>query len=159
MAKIVLKTYIKADRKVVFDLSRSIDLHKISTASTNEKAIAGKTKGLIGLGEQVTWRAKHLGFYQTLTSKITQYDFPIRFTDEMAEGIFKKLKHQHIFKEKEEGTLMTDVFEFESPWGILGRMANTLFLKRYLQSFLVERNQVIKTYAESGDLKIIRTTN
>ncbi len=158
MPKIILKTYINAGRDIVFDVSRSIDLHKISTSSTNETAIAGKTKGLISLGEQVTWRAKHLGFYQTLTSKITQYDRPNTFTDEMVEGIFKKFKHQHSFKEKDGGTLMSDVFEFESPFGILGKLANVLFLKRYLQSFLAERNKVIKAYAESGYWRKVLTT-
>ena len=77
MPKIELKTKIKADRKVVFDLSRSIDLHKISTKHTNEEAIAGKTSGLIGMDESVTWRAKHFGIYQELTSKITEFDRPM----------------------------------------------------------------------------------
>jgi hypothetical protein len=49
-----LKTSINADIQIVFDLSRSIDLHKISTEHTNEEAVAGKTSGLIELGEQVT---------------------------------------------------------------------------------------------------------
>ncbi|MCG1036514.1 hypothetical protein [Polaribacter sargassicola] len=47
MPRIEIKTEIKADINIVFDLSRSIDLHKISTKHTNEKAIAGKTNGLI----------------------------------------------------------------------------------------------------------------
>lgn len=55
MPVITLDTYIQASREVVFDLSRDIDLHQISTRHTNEKAIAGKTSGLIGLGETVTW--------------------------------------------------------------------------------------------------------
>ncbi|WP_345742944.1 hypothetical protein [Algibacter lectus] len=71
MPKIKLQTKIKATRNIVFDLSRSIDLHKISTEHTNEEAIAGKTSGLIGIDESVTWRAKHFGVYQNLTSKIT----------------------------------------------------------------------------------------
>ncbi len=42
MPRIELKIEIKADIQIVFDLSRSIDLHKISTEHTNEPAIAGK---------------------------------------------------------------------------------------------------------------------
>ena len=57
MAEIYLKTYINADIRKVFDLSRNIDFHQQSTIKTNEKAIAGKTGGLIELGETVT---KHL---------------------------------------------------------------------------------------------------
>ena len=39
MPRIELKTEIKADIQLVFDLSRNIDLHKISTESTNETAM------------------------------------------------------------------------------------------------------------------------
>ncbi|WP_312824741.1 SRPBCC family protein [Epilithonimonas sp.] len=150
MAKIYLETFINADIRKVFDLSRDIDLHQKSTAKTNEKAIAGKTYGLIELGETVTWRAKHLGFYQTLTTKITEMESPKMFTDIMTKGAFKSMKHQHIFKEKDGKTLMIDIFEFESPFGIFGKLFNKIFLKNYLKKFLIERNKMIKKIAESS---------
>jgi hypothetical protein len=81
MPRIELRTEIKADRNIVFDLSRSIDLHKISTEQTNEQAIAGKTRNLIGMNESVTWRAKHFGIYQNLTSKIIEFQRPKYFVD------------------------------------------------------------------------------
>ena len=83
MPTIVLFTKIKAAKKIVFDLSRSIELHKISTESTNEKAIAGRTTGLIKLNETVTWRAKHLGVYQNFTSKVTGCKEGEFFADKM----------------------------------------------------------------------------
>ncbi|WP_343625326.1 SRPBCC family protein [Flavobacterium lindanitolerans] len=89
MPRICLKTAITAPLDVVFDLSRSIDLHTISTEQTQEKAVSGKTSGLIGLNDTVTWRAKHLGFTQHLTSKITDYNRPSFFADEMIKGAFK----------------------------------------------------------------------
>jgi len=49
------------------------------------------------------------------------------------------------------GTVMRDRFEFESPLGILGRMANWLFLTSYMRRFLVRRNQVLKQLAESTE--------
>lgn len=150
MTKIYLETLIDANIKTVFDLSRNIDFHQKSTAKTNEKAIAGKTGGLIELGETVTWRAKHLGFYQNLTTKITEMERPKMFTDVMIQGAFKSMKHQHIFKEKYEKTLMIDIFEFESPFGILGKIFNQIYLKNYLKEFLIERNRMIKEIAESS---------
>ena len=69
MSFIKLETYISAPIEKVFDLARSIDLHKVSTLGTNEEAIAGRTTGLIELGETVTWQAKHFGLYQKLTVK------------------------------------------------------------------------------------------
>lgn len=153
MPQINLQTQILADRMIVFDLSRSIDLHKLSTEKTNETAIAGVTSGLIGLNETVTWRAKHFGVYQQLTTKITEYDRPNYFTDEMVSGAFKSFKHEHYFAELDGGTLMTDIFEYQSPLGSLGKLADKLFLKMYMTNLLEERNRVIKEFAESGKWK------
>lgn len=153
MPRIELNTKIKADIQVVFDLSRSIDLHKISTEQTKEEAIAGKTSGLIGMNESVTWRAKHFGVYQELTSKITAYERPNFFTDEMVKGAFKKFKHEHLFKEVEGVTLMTDYFDYESPLGVLGKLADSLFLKKYMTRLLEKRNRVVKDFAENGKWK------
>lgn len=91
MPRIEIQTVIKAEIRVVFDLARSIDLHKVSTEKTNEEAISGKVSGLIGLGESVTWRAKHFGIYQKLTSKVTDFDMPNYFVDEMVKGALHPL--------------------------------------------------------------------
>lgn len=157
MPRIVLKTEIKAATEIVFDLSRSIDLHKISTKQTNEEAIAGKKSGLIGMHESVTWRAKHFGVYQNLTSKITEFDTPNYFVDEMQEGAFKEFTHEHHFTELNGRTLMTDVFEYQSPFGFLGKLADKLFLKKYMTQLLTERNRVVKEFAESDKWKEILT--
>lgn len=153
MPVINLITKIKADRNIVFDLSRSIELHKISTEETNEEAIAGVTSGLIGQGEFVTWRAKHFGFYHELTSRITICQKPEIFADEMEKGIFKRFQHVHTFEEKDGETIMTDVFDYDSPLGILGKIADKLFLEKYMTYFLEKRNQTIKDFAESDRWK------
>lgn len=153
MPRIELQTEIKADKKLVFDLSRSIDLHKISVQHTNEEAIAGRTSGLIGLNESVTWKAKHFGITQRLTSKITEFKSPEYFTDEMVKGAFHSFKHQHKFSEMSNGTLMSDSFEFKSPFGMLGTLADRLFLKNYLTELLETRNRMIKDFAESDKWK------
>ncbi|WP_370899183.1 SRPBCC family protein [Chryseobacterium gossypii] len=147
MSVIYLETQIHAGVRTVFDLARDIDLHQKSTSGTHERAIAGRTSGLIENGETVTWRAKHLGIYQTHTSKIIDMQKPWQFTDIMLKGTFKSLKHQHIFKEKDGGTLMIDILEFESPFGIIGRIFNKIFLENYLRNFLLERNKVIRDTA------------
>jgi ligand-binding SRPBCC domain-containing protein len=154
MPVIRLQTVINAPVEVVFDLSRSIDLHKISTAHTNEEAIAGKTSGLIGMGESVTWKAKHFGITQLLTSRITAFEKPHFFTDEMVTGAFARFKHEHIFAEADGVVIMTDVFDYTSPYGIFGRIADILFLKHYMTNLLTERNRIVKEYAEDKNWQI-----
>lgn len=151
MPVIRLETYIKASTAVVFDLSRSIDLHKLSTAHTNEEAIAGKTSGLIEMGESVTWRAKHFGIWQELTSHITAFEKPAYFVDEMAKGAFAGFRHEHIFTADANTTIMTDIFTYKSPYGILGRAADYIFLKSYMSKLLSTRNCMIKEFAEDPD--------
>ena len=149
MPKIELTTLINAPIEKVFDLSRSIDLHMESTKQTGERAIAGKTSGLIGLGETVTWRAKHFGIWQTLTSKIVEFDRPNLFVDEMVSGAFKSFRHEHRFTSSGDQTIMKDIFEFETPLGILGSIFNKLILTHYMTKLLKERNKVIREAAQS----------
>jgi ligand-binding SRPBCC domain-containing protein len=157
MPKIIIHTNINASKELAFDLSRNMDLHEISTAKTEEKAVAGVTTGLIGLNESVTWRAKHLGVWQKLTSKVTEFDFPHYFVDEMQKGAFKSFRHEHLFKETNGITLMIDIFEYKSPFGILGKLADWLFLEEYMTKLLQERVLIIKEYAESGKWKNLNT--
>lgn len=149
MPKIELSTEINSTLEICFDLSRSIDLHKISTAQTNEEAIAGKTTGLINLNETVTWQASHFGINQKLTSKITAFDRPNYFIDEQTKGIFKSIVHEHKFEQVGDKVIMNDIFEFHSPFGLLGKVFNKLVLTNYLKKLLISRNQVIKEFAET----------
>lgn len=159
MPVIALTTFINAPTQRCFDLSRSIDLHKICAKNSNEKAIDGKTSGLISLNESVTWEATHFGFKQRLTSKITHFDEPHRFVDEMTEGIFKRIYHKHIFAQDQGKTIMGDHFEYVSPFGLLGKLADVLFLKGYLKKMLIERNTIIKQFAESDRWKEVPQIN
>ena len=153
MPVIEIETLIEAPAEIVFDLSRSIDLHKLSTADTNEEAIAGVTSGLISMNESVTWRARHFGVYQTLTSKITAFDRPKFFVDEMVKGAFRSFRHEHHFAQQNNTTVMRDIFDYKSPLGYLGNLADILFLKRYMTRLLTTRNEMIKEFAENGRWK------
>jgi ligand-binding SRPBCC domain-containing protein len=149
MLNIEIITRIEAPIERVFDLCRSIDLHTQSASATRESAVAGVMSGLIGLGQEVTWRGRHFGIWQTLTVRITAFEKPTHFADEMLRGAFKRMEHHHYFSAESGGTVMRDVFSFQSPLGILGRIADWVFLKRYMRNFLIERNKVIKATAES----------
>lgn len=159
MPKIYLETHIHNTMEVCFNLARSIDLHSLSTVQTNEKAIAGRTRGLIEVGKTVTWEAVHFGIKQQLTSKITALEFPYYFVDEQVNGAFKSIYHEHIFEQTKDGVLMRDFFSFESPYGIVGKLFNVFVLKLYMKRFLQRRNEVIKLYAESEKWKEVLLIN
>ena len=149
MTTINLTTKINASKKVVFDLSRNIDVHQTSASKTNEKAIAGITSGLINFNETVTWRGKHFGFFLTHKSRITAMNFYDYFVDEMEEGHFKFFKHEHTFVEKDGKTVMIDNLHYEIPYGIFGKLFDKIILKKHLTNFLLERNKVLKKLSEN----------
>ena len=149
MTTINLTTNINAPKQIVFDLSRNIDVHQNSASQTHEKAIDGVTSGLINFDETVTWRGKHLGFYLTHKSRMTAMDFYDYFVDEMVEGKFKTFKHEHLFMEKNGETVMIDNLNYETPFGIFGRLFDRIILKKHLTNFLLERNKTLKHLAEN----------
>jgi len=150
-----LTTFIQAPIDRVFDLARSIDLHQESMSASNERAVAGITKGLIGEGETVTWEARHLFRKRQFTSRISLLKKPFAFTDEMVKGDFKRFRHEHHFKEAGNGSFMIDLVEFETPYGIIGRLLNKYYLVSYLENLITQRNNAIKACAETEKWKSI----
>ena len=148
MPVIRLVTKINAPIERCFDVARSIDVHARAASKTKERAVAGVTRGLIGPGETVTWEAVHFGIRQRLTTQITKYKYPHLFVDEMVKGVFHSFTHVHKFQSAPGGTLMLDEFDYTSPLGPLGRLADKLFLRRYMRSFLQERAAYLKQVAE-----------
>ena len=151
MALITLETVVDAPRERVFDLARSIDAHQDTAAATGERAVAGVSSGLLGPDDEVTWRARHFGVVQRLRVKMTQFERPAHFQDTMVEGAFHAMKHDHFFEERQGRTVMQDRFEFVAPLGILGRIAEKVFLTHYMRRFIEDRNAILKRIAESDE--------
>lgn len=154
MIRIEETTLIDAPIQRCFDLSRSVEVHLLSNIHCGEQALAagGITSGLAGLSDEVTWRAKHFGVWQNLTSKMTALESPFYFQVTMVRGIFRFMQADHLFQTLPSGaTEMKDVFSIAAPLPLLGPLAEALFLRRYMLALLRERNAVIKRVAESGE--------
>jgi ligand-binding SRPBCC domain-containing protein len=159
MVTIELRTFIAAPPERVFDLSLSVDLHLHSMARTREEVVAGRVAGLLGLGETVTWRARHLGVRQRLTVRISGYERPRWFRDELVRGAFAAMVHDHHFDAADGGTAMRDVFRFSAPAGPLGWLVERLVLHRYMTRLLEDRNAAIKSIAEGDDWRKLLDDN
>ena len=144
-------TIIRAPIHRCFDLARSVEVHLAGNVNWGEQVVAagGVTTGLVELGQRVTWRAKHLGLWHQLTSEISQLDRPVHFRDVQVRGIFRLMQHDHFFRAlSPTETEMRDIFTFAAPLPILGRLAEILFLRRYMRDLLRERNAAIKQATE-----------
>ena len=153
MPLIHLTTFIEAPQDRVFDLSRSISVHKYSMSAHDESIIDGPMNGMMELNDTVTWKAKHLFKERILKVQITKMQRPDYFIDQQVSGDFSMMKHEHYFKPVENGTIMIDQFHFEVPKGILGRLLNRFYLTAYMSKLLTERNDVIRNVAEGNKWK------
>lgn len=136
---LVVVTPSAASPERLFDVSLSIDEHLGSMADSGERAVAGVTSGFIGLGESVTWRARHFGVWFTMTSRIEELERPRAFVDQQVRGPFKAFRHEHLFEALGTGTLMTDTITLASPLG--GRLAERLILVPYVRRLILQRNR------------------
>jgi ligand-binding SRPBCC domain-containing protein len=101
------------------------------------------------MGEQVQWRARHLGLWFNMTVAITEMHRPFHFQDAMVKVPFCYFRHDHTFTEQNRGTMMVDRVEFASPVPVLGSLADFFILRYYLKRFLHARNRALKAVAES----------
>jgi ligand-binding SRPBCC domain-containing protein len=158
MYEIRTSTRIAAPIERVFDLARSIEAHLASADGTAEAAVAGRTSGLLELDETVTWRARHFGVRQHLTSRITAFDRPNHFQDRMVRGSFRSLEHDHFFRQQPGGEVeMYEVLRFAAPPPGLGWIIERLVLGPYFKRFLHNRNQALKRMAESSEWQKLLT--
>jgi ligand-binding SRPBCC domain-containing protein len=78
---------------------------------------------------------------------------PIYFRDEMVFGAFKSYSHEHFFEAVGPGrTRKRDVMLIEAPLGVLGWVAERVFLARYMRSFLRRKNEDFRRLLERGDV-------
>ena len=67
----------------------------------------------------------------------------------MVSEAFKSFKHEQIFTSKGKDAIMIDKFYFESPFGIIGKIVNVLYLTKNIKNLLKTRNQYLKIKAEN----------
>jgi len=126
-----------------FDLSLSVAAHLASMARSRERTIGPVRSDAMGLGDEVTWGAWHLGMPLRLTSRIAELDRPRRFVDEQVRGPFHRFRHEHLFEPFESGTRMKDIVEFEARAGWIGRVAERLVLASYIRHLIDQRNRYL----------------
>ena len=148
MVAFELETVVRAPPGRVFDVSLDIDVHQASMQRSGERAVAGVTAGMIGLGELVTWKARHFGITWTMTSRIAELQRPTRFVDEQVTGPFASFRHVHQFTPDADGTRMLDRVTFSAPLGPLGRLAERVVLANHLRRLIVGRNAFVTAACE-----------
>jgi len=150
MTRIVIETRIHAPIELCFDLARDVNAHRESAAFSSERVVPpGRTEGLLELGDLVAFEGRHFGVRQRFVARITALDRPRRFDDEMVQGSFKWLRHFHEFEFADGITTMRDTLEWEPPLGVIGRLAEALFLRRHMIWFVSTKQNGLRRMAEA----------
>lgn len=76
-------------------------------------------------------------------TEITQVRDKEYFIDEQRKGPYSMWHHQHFFKEVEGGVEMTDLVHYIVPLGVLGDLANILFVRKQLDGIFNYRTKVL----------------
>ncbi|MEP3836042.1 MAG: hypothetical protein ABJM36_00245 [Algibacter sp.] len=89
---------------------------------------------------------------QHLTLKIVEFQSPKLFVDELVNGSFRTFRHEHVFEIDNDKTIMIDKFYYEHPFGVLGKLLNWIYVKRYMMKLLKIRNQILRSKAEESTI-------
>ncbi|MBX3254526.1 MAG: SRPBCC family protein [Chitinophagaceae bacterium] len=155
MSLIHLTTFIKAPVERVFDLCRNTTIYKKALEARKEQLNASATDVLVKEGDTVTLSAKHLGKTRALTARVIEMEINEKFVEEQIKGDLKSFRHEHYFKPVENGTIVIDMVEMEEPRDTVGGLLGKLFMKKYFETLLSKRNDLVKQYAESDKWRAI----
>lgn len=81
--------------------------------------------------------------------KITSLDKPVLYTEEQVKGDLQHFRHEHHFKQVDNGTILIDLIEFGFPRDMIGRLLGRIYLQDYLEEMARKRNELIRSYAET----------
>lgn len=149
MPSIHITTFIAAPIERVFDLSRNLTIYKVFMQNRKETFSSGAASNLIAHGETLTFHARHFGKTRLVTTRVIDLKKPSSFVHEQVKGDLVHFKHEQHFKSVENGTIMIDLIDFESPRDVIGKVIGKLYMKSYLEQFMNTRNKLIQQYAES----------
>jgi len=123
------------------------NLIKITPPSIN---VSIESIGTPGLGYQAILNVKQFGLFSMRWHvKITEYEPPLLMTDVQISGPFKSWKQTRRFKSVPGGTELTDIVDYEPPFGWLGRIANSLLIRRQITQMFAYRQEATKRLLES----------
>lgn len=129
--------------------SSPMNLARITPKEMSFRVISdGNHLGEMYPGMIITYKISPLtGINLDWMTEITQIRKEEYFIDEQRFGPYKFWHHQHHFKEIEGGTEMTDILTYGLPMGIMGRIANKIFVADKLQQiFNFRKERVIELF-------------
>lgn len=138
------QTIIPAPRGEVFAFfSDPKNLARITPGTLGFEIVEAPARTLRA-SDTIRYRIRLLGIPVPWVSRITEWQEGQRFVDEQERGPYRRWRHEHILKDADTGTAMTDRVEYELPFGFLGRLAGGWWVRRNLKQIFDYRARAIE---------------
>jgi ligand-binding SRPBCC domain-containing protein len=151
-----MKVYILKRRQMIERAHRDVfnffeqpeNLERITPSSVGFRILTPRPIRMKA-GTLLDYTIRLLGLPVRWTTLISDYDPPNRFSDVALRGPYSFWHHTHTFEETEHGTMMIDEVRYALPFGLVGRIAHSLWVKRQLDGIFDYRAKVIGDMLES----------
>ncbi len=144
---------IKASQETVFDFHTTVEnILKITPPGIKVTVIRADTPQK---GQEVILRVKQFGFFvSTMQMKFVEFERPHLLSDMQIRGPFKSLFQRRTFTRiNENETLLTDRFEYELPFGFLGKLVQRLFVGKIVETMFEFRQRTTKKLIETENAR------
>lgn len=142
-----LKTelFLKTNIEIAWNyFSNPKNLDEITPSFLRFKTLSNLNGKMYG-GQIITYEIALLpGFRQTWVTEIKSVEEKKCFIDEQRFGPYKFWHHKHFFEEAEGGVLMTDLVHYVMPFGLVGKFAHVLFVKKMLKNIFSFRRHFLE---------------
>ena len=102
------------------------------------------TEGLaMRKGIEIDYTIAWLGVPMRWKTRITEYEPPFQFVDEMLRGPYRLWRHRHTFRPGAAGTIVEDRVDYALPLGPLGSLAHTLLVRRQVEEIFAYRQKAL----------------
>ena len=94
-------------------------------------------------GTRIAYRLRLNGIPVRWESRIAEYRENEMFADEQLVGPYRSWYHRHLFRAVPGGVEIEDAVEYRMPFGLLGRLAHALLVRRQLARIFDHRARVV----------------
>ncbi|MBA3680076.1 MAG: SRPBCC family protein [Bacteroidetes bacterium] len=139
--------HIKSDIDTAWEFISSPNNLAVITPSYMNFKIINETKPLdkMSAGQIIEYTVTPaLGIKIKWVTEITHVEHNYYFVDEQRFGPYAFWHHKHFLKQVDGGIEMADIVHYRLPFGFLGRLVNSLFVKKQLKEIFAYRHQKVE---------------
>ena len=145
-SQIIREQYLKTDIQTIWDfVSSPSNLNEITPKDMQFQFISNNKDQKMYPGMIILYKVSPL-FKIPLSwaTEITHVNEKKFFVDEQRLGPYKIWHHEHHFEKTDDGVLMKDIVTYVPPFGIVGSIANSLFIRKKLNQIFDYREKVLE---------------